>query len=92
MASSVEMVACKRGLSSDPRISAITGSFSGIEGFTDYIITGNSRLSMTPFLHVNLGSKAAIHGYPSTMSSFPMFVMRNCIVLRIPLVCTSSVM
>ncbi len=92
MASSVEMVACKRGLSSDPRISAITGSFSGIEGFTDYIITGNSRLSMTPFLHVNLGSKAAIHGYPSTMSSFPMFVMRNCIVLRIPPVCMSSVM
>ncbi len=62
----------------------ITGSFSRFEGFTDWMITGNSFSSMTPLLHVNLGSKAAIHGYPSTMSSFPIFVTRNRIVFLVP--------
>ncbi len=79
MASSVEVVA--RRWESSPFTRAIIGSFPGIEGFTDRRMIGNALSLMAPFFHENRGSKAAIHGYPSIMSSFPMFVTRNCICL-----------
>src|SRR6266702_4338983 len=89
MASSVEVVAQTCWSCCIPRICAITGSFPGIEGFTDQRVTGSSFSSMTPYFHVNFGSNAAIQGYPSIMSSFPMLVMRNCIVFQTPLICIS---
>ncbi len=92
IASSVEVVAASRLSSSIPLIHAIIRFFPGTKGFTDRRIMGSSFSLITPFFHVNWGLKAAIHGYPSMMSSFPIFVTRNCIVFRIPLVCMSRVM
>src|SRR6266702_1644908 len=91
MASSVEVVAHVLQLSCDPLTRAIIGSFPGRKGLTDRRIIGSSFSLITPFFHVNWGSNAAIHGYPSMTSSFPMFVIRNCIVFLTPLVCMSRV-
>src|SRR6266702_2094156 len=70
--SSIEVVAHKWYSS---WICAIIGSFPRIDGFTDQIMMGNAFSLITPFFHVNWGLKAAIHGYPSTMSLFPKFLL-----------------
>ncbi len=56
---------------------SIIGSCPGIWGFTDRMTTGSACSFMTALVQSNRGSNVESHGYPRTMSSFPMLVMRN---------------
>ena len=59
-------------------------------GCVDDMMMGRALVSMMASFHPNFGSKVASHGYPRRMSSFPMSVTRNHMILSTPLVVTLS--
>ena len=54
------------------------------------MMMGRAFVSMIASFHPNFGSNVASQGYPRRMSSLPMSVTRNHIILSMPLVVTLS--
>jgi hypothetical protein len=73
-------------LSYSDNVDAITGCFWITLGLIDDMMIGSMRSSITVLLQLNFGLKVANQGYPRSISSFLMSVMRNLISLWIPLV------
>ncbi len=67
---------------------AMRGSFPGIQGLVNHIMTGRALLWITVEVQLNCGSKVESQGYPSTMSSCPILVTRKRISLQTFFVCT----
>jgi hypothetical protein len=74
-------------VSSDSTV-AIVGWFRIIRGLIEEMIMGRTHLSMTVLVQLNFGSNVASQGYPKSISSCPISIMRKHISLLVLLVHT----
>ena len=81
---------CRTIASFSSSICNLTITSHELIGCVDDMMIGSVALLIMALFHSNFGSKVVSHGYPSSMSSCPISVMRNRITLSCPLVVTFS--